>query len=96
MKRSYVYILECADQSYYVGLTTELERRMWKHQTGFYPNSYTASRRPVKLVYYCEFTNIIKAIKKEKQLKRWSKEKKEALINGDFDLLKKLSKKKFE
>ncbi|MBI9042012.1 GIY-YIG nuclease family protein [Lutibacter sp.] len=95
MKKSYVYILKCADDTYYTGVTSNLESRMLKHQTGFYPNSYTASRKPLKLVFYCEFTDINKAIETEKQLKKWSKAKKEALINGEFNSLINLAKKKF-
>lgn len=69
---------------------------MIKHHSGFYANSYTSSRRPLKLVFYCEFTDINLAIETEKQIKKWSKaKKKEALINDDFDALVNLAKKKF-
>ena len=96
MKQSFVYILKCSDTSYYTGVTSNLTSRMFKHNTGFYPDSYTFSKRPLSLVFYCEFTDINLAIETEKQIKKWSRAKKEALINGDFDLLVNLAKKKFE
>lgn len=96
MKQSYVYILKCSDGSYYTGVTSNLESRMFKHNSGFYPESYTSSRRPLELVFYCEFKDINLAIDKEKQIKRWSRAKKEALINGDFEALVNLAKKKFD
>ena len=96
MKSSYVYILKCSDSTYYTGVTSNLTDRIFKHNVGFYPECYTYSRRPVELVFYCEFTDINLAIDKEKQIKKWSKAKKEALINGDFDSLVNLAKKKFD
>ncbi len=96
MKQSYVYILKCSDNSYYTGVTSNLESRIFKHNTGFYPESYTSSRRPLQLVFYCEFTDINVAIDTEKQIKKWSRAKKEALINGDFEALVNLSKKSFD
>jgi len=69
---------------------------MQQHESVFYPECYTASRRPVELVFYAEFTNIGFAIDKEKQIKKWSRSKKEALINGDFDQLPNLAKKDFQ
>lgn len=95
MKLSYVYILKCADGSYYTGVTSNLEQRLFRHNTAYYPESYTASRRPLELVFYCEFTDINLAIEKEKQIKKWSRAKKEALINGDFEALANLAKKRF-
>ncbi len=96
MKLSYVYILRCSDGTYYTGVTTNLENRIFKHNTGFYPECYTFKRRPLELVFYCEFTDVNLAIVKEKQIKKWSRAKKEALINGDFDSLINLAKKKFD
>jgi len=92
----YIYILECSDNTFYTGVTNDLSRRLEEHQSGINNNSYTHNRRPVKLVFSCEFNNIEVAIAKEKQIKKWSKAKKNALINGDFDLLPELSKKKFD
>jgi putative endonuclease len=95
MKQSYVYILKCSDDTYYTGVTSNLVNRMFKHESGFHPNSYTYNRRPLELVFYCEFTDITLAIEKEKQIKKWSKAKKDALINDDFESLVNLAKKDF-
>ena len=95
MKLSYVYILLCADNTYYTGVTSDLHVRFEKHQSGFFRNSYTAKRRPLQLVFYAEFTDINMAIMTEKQIKGWSRAKKEALIEGEFEKLPNLAKKKF-
>jgi putative endonuclease len=95
MKVSYVYILSCADKTYYTGVTSKLEQRFFQHKSAYYPDCYTANRLPVELVFYCEFTDINLAIEKEKQIKKWSRAKKEALINGDYNSLPNLAKKKF-
>ena len=95
MKQSYVYILKCSDDSYYTGVTSNLSARMFKHNSGFYPDCYTVDRRPVELVFYSEFTDITLAIEKEKQIKKWSRAKKEALINENYDALVNLAKKDF-
>ena len=95
MKIFYVYILECSDSTYYTGITSDLEKRIESHQNGTYPSSYTSSRRPVELVFFAEFTEASKAIETEKQLKKWSRAKKQALILGQFENLPNLSKKKF-
>ncbi len=87
----YVYILECSDGSYYTGVTNNLERRLYDHNNDEDTRHYTYSRRPVKLVYTYHFTNPDDAILHEKKLKKWSRQKKKALINGDIDLLKSLS-----
>jgi len=96
MKQSYVYILKCSDGSYYTGVTSNITRRLFEHNSGAYPGSYTYSRRPLKLEFYCEFTDISMAIDTEKQIKKWSRAKKEALINGDYDALVNLAKKQFK
>lgn len=96
MKQSYVYILKCSDKSYYTGVSSNLESRMFKHNIGFYPECYTYGRRPLELVFYCEFTDINLAIETEKQIKKWSRAKKEALINENFEALINLAKKKFD
>jgi len=95
MKILYVYILECSDGTYYTGVTNNIERRLVQHQSGFHPDSYVFSRRPVELVFYAEFTDFYFAISKEKQIKKWSKAKKKALIDGRFDDLVNLARKKF-
>jgi putative endonuclease len=76
-----MYILKCADNSYYVGSTKDLERRLTQHQNGEGAN-FTKKRLPVKLVYYEEFDRIDYAFYREKQVQGWSRAKKEALING--------------
>ncbi|THV61369.1 GIY-YIG nuclease family protein [Flagellimonas alvinocaridis] len=96
MKLSYVYILKCSDGTYYTGVTSDLEKRIEEHIVGKRSTSYTFSRRPVELVFYAKFTQIELAIQKEKQIKKWSKAKKEALINGQYDALPNLAKKKFQ
>ena len=96
IKKSYGYILKCSDNTYYTGVTGNLNNRVNQHQSGTYKNSYTHQRRPVELVFYAEFTDVTVAIEKEKQLKKWSKAKKEALINNEYDSLINLAKKKFK
>ncbi|MFD2725155.1 GIY-YIG nuclease family protein [Hyunsoonleella rubra] len=95
MKIYCVYILKCSDNTYYTGITSTLEKRIIEHQTGRHIESYTYNRRPVHLVFYAEFTNPEVAISSEKQIKKWSRAKKEALINGEFEKLPNLAKKKF-
>ena len=95
MKQSYVYILKFYDNSYYTGVTGNLTQRLFQHQTAFYPDCYIADKRPVEMVYYCEFTDINFAIEIEKKIKKWSRAKKEALIKKESDKLPNLAKKKF-
>jgi len=95
MKVYYVYILECADSTYYTGITSNLTKRFEEHSTGKHRDSYTYSRRPLNLVFYTEFTNVELAIETEKQIKKWSRAKKKALIDGKYDKLINLAKKKF-
>ncbi|WP_242085526.1 GIY-YIG nuclease family protein [Aestuariivivens sediminis] len=95
MKIYYVYILKCSDNTYYTGITSNLEKRFMEHQSAKYKDSYTYSRRPLQLAFYAEFTNPEIAISTEKQIKKWSKAKKEALINNAFDKLPNLAKKRF-
>ncbi|MCO5288541.1 MAG: GIY-YIG nuclease family protein [Bacteroidetes bacterium] len=86
-----MYILECADGSYYTGSTNNLELRLAQHQLGEGAN-HTKKHLPVKLVYFEEFQRIDEAFYREKQVQGWSRKKKEALINGEFDKLPELSK----
>jgi putative endonuclease len=95
MQQSFVYILKCSDQSYYTGVTSNLDQRLFQHESGYYSNCYTFNKRPIELVFYCEFTDINFAIEAEKKIKKWSRAKKEALINDDYDSLPNLSRKKF-
>ncbi|GEN76527.1 GIY-YIG nuclease family protein [Chryseobacterium hagamense] len=91
MKKGYMYILLCSDGSYYTGSTIDLELRLLHHQKGEGSN-HTAKRLPVKLLYCEEYDNIADAFYREKQVQRWSRKKKEALINGEPHLLPPLSK----
>jgi len=89
---AYVYILKCRDGRFYVGTTRgRLEIRVAEHNAGTY-GGFTKSRRPVELVFHQDFERITDAVAAERQLKGWSRAKKEALIRGDFDALKRLSR----
>jgi len=91
MNEYYVYILKCANDSYYTGVTNNLERRFKEHETGVDTSSYTYSRRPFKVHYVAVFQDVNEAIAFEKQVKGWSRKKKEALAEHDTDALKRLS-----
>ena len=93
MKQSYVNIILCNDNTYYTGVTTNVYNRFIEHKSGLHINSYTFKRRPLKLVYYCEFLDLNQAIYFEKKIKKWSQEKKKALIEGRFEDLTNLAKK---
>ena len=90
---AFVYILLCADGSYYVGTTrTNLEHRLAEHSSGAF-GGYTSSLRPVKLVFSQEYQQVTDAIAAERQIKGWRREKKEALIRGDYHLLPVLARR---
>ncbi len=89
----FVYILRCCDDRYYVGMTNDLVRRMDEHNRGMNETAFTHDRRPVKLVYSIKFSYVWHAIRWEKQLKGWSRDKKEALIRGDEKSLKWFAKR---
>ncbi len=91
---AWMYILECADSSYYVGTTRNLERRIAQHSSGL-GSRYTSGRLPVKLVYAEEYDRISDAYCREKQVQNWSRAKREALINENYEMLPPLAKKKF-
>lgn len=84
--KGYTYILQCSDGSYYTGSTTDLELRLQQHNEGIGAN-HTRKRRPVQLVYYEEYQSVDEAFYREKQVQGWSRRKKEALINGEPELL---------
>jgi putative endonuclease len=91
---AFVYILKCADGSYYTGTTRgELEKRVTEHNAGLFAG-YTSKRRPVKLAFSQAFERITDAISAERQIQGWSRAKKEALIRGDFEALPSLAKRK--
>jgi putative endonuclease len=91
MKDYFVYIVKCSDESYYTGVTSNLEQRINEHNYGIF-KGYTSKRLPVTLVFSNRFSDVREAIRAEKQIKGWSRAKKEALIEGDFEKLVKLSK----
>jgi putative endonuclease len=92
---AWMYILECCDGSYYVGSTKNLERRLSEHQQGLGAR-YTTRRLPVKLVYCEVYDRVSDAFYREKQVQGWRRAKREALINGDPQLLPALAKKVFD
>ena len=96
MKTMYVYILLCSDDSYYTGVTNNLEKRFEQHKQGIDKLCYTYKRRPLTIVFYEIFNSPIKAIEFEKKLKGWTRAKKKALIEGRWDDLKEFAECKNE
>jgi len=88
----WVYMLECADGSYYVGQTDSLEKRVAQHQAGDIPGCYTFKRRPLTLVWSQGFPSRMEALTSERQIKGWSRAKKQALIANDWVRLTELAK----
>ncbi|MCL6268129.1 GIY-YIG nuclease family protein [Flagellimonas myxillae] len=88
--KGFVYMLECSDGSYYTGSTIDLDKRLSEHEDGR-GAIHTKKRLPVKLVYFEEYQSIAIAFEREKQIQGWSRAKKEALINGEFEVLPTLS-----
>jgi putative endonuclease len=94
MSGAYVYILRCADGSYYVGTTRKsIEERISEHNAGLL-GGYTLTRRPVTLAFAQHFEIITDAIAAERQIKGWSRAKKAALIKGEWDRLPELAKRR--
>ncbi len=91
MKTYSVYILKCSDGTYYTDFTSNLDTKIELHQSGKREDLYTFERRPVQLVFTSEFSVPTFAIAAKKQIKKWSKTKKEALINGEFKVLSQLT-----
>jgi putative endonuclease len=89
----YVYILLCHDGSHYVGSTQDVAERVATHSAGL-GSAFTAKRRPVTLVYTEKHPDRASAMRRERQLKRWSHQKRDALIEGDNAKLKQLSKRR--
>jgi predicted GIY-YIG superfamily endonuclease len=85
----FVYILRCADNSLYIGETDDVAARLARHNDGR-GSSFTAKRRPVRVVFAEVHDSRDDALIRERQLKRWARRKKEALIAGDLDSLKEL------
>ena len=89
----FVYILRCSDNTLYVGHTDDLQSREKAHNSG-QATQYTAAGRPVLLAYSETFKSQAEAVNRERQLKRWSAQKQEALIAGDSSTLKRLSRRR--
>jgi predicted GIY-YIG superfamily endonuclease len=87
---AWTYMLRCGDGSYYIGCTTNLDERIGQHIAGAIPG-YTSRRLPVDLVWAEEFSNIHDAIAVERQLKGWSRAKKQALTSSDWDRVRSLA-----
>ena len=93
MSGAFLYILRCADESYYVGTSRkDLAARVAEHNAGLF-GGYTATRRPVSLIFSQHFESISDAIAAERQVKGWSRAKKEALIRGDWNRVSVLARR---
>ena len=95
MEYFFVYILRCADGSYYTGHTDNMEKRLSEHKTGMY-SGYTKTRLPVDVVFLQQFTSRDEAFASERKIKRWTRKKKEALISKNWNKISELAKKSFE
>ena len=73
----FTYILECADKSYYVGCTNNLEKRLKQHNQSKWGAHYTKIRRPIILKYYEQFATLLEARRREAEIKGWRRENKE-------------------
>jgi len=87
----HVYILECADGTFYTGSTLDIDRRLWEHDQGVGAR-YTRSRLPVRIVFAQEFDRMDEAFAREKQIQGWSRAKKLALIRGEYGILPDLAR----
>jgi putative endonuclease len=87
----WAYMLHCADRSFYVGHTDDLDARFGAHQSGLIPG-HTSTRRPVTLVWSDEFPSRYEALQAERQIKGWGRAKKLALIRGDWKLIRALAR----
>lgn len=90
----WVYMLQCADDSYYTGHTDNLEKRITEHHAGAISSCYTYKRRPLQLVFSQDFTTREAALASEQQIKGWSRKKKEAMMRGDWAEVSRLAKSK--
>lgn len=87
----WVYILRCSDDSYYTGHTDNLEKRVGEHQSGLC-DGYTRARLPVELVFSQQCATRIEALSAERQIKGWSRKKKQAMMRGDWAEVSRLAK----
>src|SRR5688572_3948434 len=88
-----VYILECSDGSFYVGRTSDVTRRLAEHAAGL-GSPYTATRRPVRLVYCESCLSAADACTRERQLKGWTRSKKQALVDGQLERVHHLARRR--
>jgi putative endonuclease len=88
----WVYILQCSDGSYYTGHTDNLETRIAQHQEGSVPGCHTYTRRPLQCVFSQAFSIREEALSSERQIKGWSRKKKEAMIRGDWPEVSRLAR----
>ena len=95
MECFFVYMLKCSDKSYYIGLTTNIEKRIAEHRAKL-GGSYTSIRLPIEVVYIQDFATKTEALVIERKLKGWSRNKKEAFLNNDWNKLSQLAKKNFK
>lgn len=91
----YMYILECADRTLYVGSTRNLEHRLAQHSDGE-GSAYTKTRLPVRLLYFEQFDRVDDAYRREKQVQGWGRAKRLALVKEQLDKLPALSRKNFQ
>ena len=89
----WVYLLQCADQSYYVGHSAELEKRILQHERGEL-GGYTSTRRPVRVVFTQELASREEALAAERQIKGWSRKEKEALARGNWIEMSQLARRR--
>ncbi len=82
-KRAFVYIVQCADHTYYIGTAKDVAKRLAVHNAGK-GAKYTKPRRPVRVVYQEGPLSLTKALKREYQLKQLTRPQKQALIRGDL------------
>lgn len=92
----WVYILRCSDGSYYTGHTDDLDQRMAQHEQGLITDCYTYSRRPVSLVFSQPCSTREEALAAERQIKGWSRQKKEAMMRGDWKEVSRLAHSSFD
>ncbi len=94
MNKFYLYILKCRDNTYYIGHTDDIEKRIAQHKAGTFSTCYTKNRLPVEVVCIKEFGSRYEALCAERKIKKWSRKKKEAYINDDWELISELSKRR--
>ena len=92
MKTYYVYMLRCFDGTFYVGVTSDFDRRWYQHETGEFETCYTFVRRPLRVAYVGEFDRVEEAIRFEKKLKSWSHKKKRAFAERDWANMRRYSR----